>query len=162
MSLTLEPHSAKFYRLFADRRLVRRVYRADCAWLRRYHKLNWSDDAPMYQVVQPGPGEDGDSVDAVFGLGRYADNDLQWKDVRVFEPGTYELTFTVLTDAPRGFSVSVDGQPSVELKVPAKRWTQKVSCRMPFAAGAHTIRIFNEVAPAPAIVVLRLTRAVEG
>ena len=162
MSLTLKPHSAKFYRLFADRRLVRRVYRADCAWLRRYHKLNWSDDAPMYQVVQPGPGEDGDSVDAVFGLGRYADNDLQWKDVRVFEPGTYELTFTVLTDAPRGFSVSVDGQPSVELKVPAKRWTQKVSCRMPFAAGVHAVRIFNEVAPAPAIVVLRLTRVEEG
>ena len=90
------------------------------------------------------------------GLGRQADNDLLWKDVRVFDPGTYELTFTVLTDSPREFSVSVDDLPPVELKVPAKRWTQKVSCRLPFAAGAHTVRIYNEVVPAPAIVEMRL------
>ena len=161
MSLTLKPHSAKFYRLFADRRLARRVYRADSAWLRRYHKLNWSDDAPMYQVVQPGTGEDGDSVDAVFGLGRQADNDLLWKDVRVFDPGTYELTFTVLTDSPREFSVSVDGLSPVELKVPAKRWTQKVSCRQFLAAGVHVVRVFNDSAPAPGIIQMSLLRAVD-
>ncbi len=152
MELALKPHEGRFYRLFAEKRLPRRVYRADCAWLRRFHKLHWDGDAPLYRHVMPGPGETWDAVVAVSGLGRDGKNDLVWRDVRVEETRDYNLTFTVLSPDPRRFSVSVDGAPAVELAVPARRWTQEVSCVLKLSAGTHEVRLFNAKDPAPDVV----------
>ena len=156
MELVLKPHEGRFYRLFGERRLPRRVYRADSAWLRRYHKLSWSDDAPIYHQVQPGPGEDESAVVVVTGLGCGEDNDLLWRDVRVDETREYELAFTVLTADPKRFSVSVDGETVAELEAPAARWTKNVTCRARLAAGAHEVRVFNAKDPAPAIVQMKV------
>ncbi|MGN0832402.1 MAG: alpha-galactosidase [Kiritimatiellia bacterium] len=152
MQFSLKPHEGRFYRLFAERRLPRRVYRADASWLRRYHKLNWSDDAPLYTQMQPGPGEVWDAVIAVTGLGGRDDNDLLWRDVRLDETREYTLTFTVVSPAPQRFSVSVDGAPATELSVPARRWVQDVSCRLNLSAGSHEVRVFNAKEAVPAIV----------
>ena len=158
MELKLKPHEAKFYRLFAEKRLARRVYRADASWMRNFDCLGWQKDGPLYVKMQPGPGEDYASVTAAVGLGRRSDNDLLWRDVRLFEKGAYKLTFDVVSNEPRSFFVSIDGGTPVELKVPAARWVQNVSFDADLAAGSHEVRVFNDRASVPAIVSLTLDR----
>ena len=159
MKLTLKPHESRFYRLFAEKRQDRRFYRADCAWLRKFHKLDWKGDAPLYREIRPGMGEDWDRIIAVTGLGRSEENDLLWRDVRVSAAGDYKFTFNVLAEAPATFFVSVDGGKAVELSVPAVRWTQNVECRLPLAAGSHTVRVFNEKGSVPGIVQMTVAAA---
>lgn len=157
MELKLKPHEAKFYRLFAEKRLARRVYRADASWMRDFDCLGWAKDGPLYVKMQPGPGEDYASVTAAVGLGRRPDNDLLWRDVRLFEKGAYKLSFEVVSNEPRSFFVSIDGGAPVELKVPAARWLQTVSFDADLAAGTHEVRLFNDRASVPAVVSLTVT-----
>ena len=156
MELKLKPHEAKFYRLFAEKRLARRVYRADASWMREFDCLGWNKDGPLYMTMQPGPGEGFASVTAAVGLGRRPGNDLLWRDVRLFEKGAYKLSFAVISSEPRAFFVSVDGGKPVELKVPAARWTQTVSFDADLSAGSHEVRVFNDRASVPAVVSLTL------
>ena len=157
MELKLKPHEAKFYRLFAEKRLARRVYRADASWMRNFDCLGWNKDGPLYMMMQPGPGEGYASVTAAVGLGRRPDNDLIWRDVCLFEKGAYKLSFDVVSNEPRTFFVSIDGGKPVELKVPAARWVQSVSFDVDLAAGAHEVRLFNDRAGVPAIVSMTVT-----
>ena len=156
MELKLKPHEAKFYRLFAEKRLPRRHYRADSAWMREFDCLSWSKDAPLYATMQPGPGEDYASVTAAVGLGRRPDNDLLWRDVRLFGKGAYKLSFDLVSNEPRSFFVSIDGGAPVELKVPAARWVQTASFEAELSAGSHEVRVFNDRASVPAIVGMKI------
>ncbi len=152
LDFTLKPHEAKFYRLFAEKRLLRRYYRADAAWMREFDRLSWEKDGPNYMTIQPGPGEGNLRQTAAVGLGRRPGNDLLWRDVRIFEKGAYALSFEVVSTEPRTFFVSVDGGKPVELKAPAARWIRTVSFDADLAAGSHEVRIFNDRASVPAIV----------
>lgn len=161
MELVLKPHEAKFYRLFAEKRLARRVYRADAAWLREFDCLSWQKDGPIYMTLQPGPGDGESRVTAAVGLGRRPGNDLLWRDVRLFEPGAYKLAFDIVSTEPRTFFASVDGGKPLELKVSAARWTQTVSCDADLAAGSHEVRLFNDKSSVPAVVRMTVTTGAE-
>ena len=158
MALVLKPHEAKFYRLFAEKRLVRRYYRADASWMRNFNALGWTREGPSYLMMQPDPGEAWCRVTAAVGLGRSADNDLLWRDVRVFEKGAYKLALDVVSSEPRTFFVSIDGGKGVELKAKAAQWIQTLPFEAELDAGQHEVRVYNDSASVPAIVGLDVRR----
>ena len=139
---TLPPHSARFYRLDAERRLDRRVYEAEGAFLTDYHELDCKTGGfSTHKRMQGVPFREQNAAFsggvAVGGLGGAASNDLVWRDVRVSD-GEKHVSFR--TFGGGSFDVEVDG-----------RLIENGRNGFSLSSGIHTVRLFNAKAPLPTV-----------
>jgi len=157
VTVRVPAHGAKFYRLDAERRLDRRVYEAEDAYLTRYQELH--DQAKM-GTAHPMASKRASGGMVVGYLGNLETNDLIWQEVKVSQSGTYELELSyVPIENDRAFDLTVDGKKVARLAAPLKQ--NVVKHRVTFTEGVHSIRISNGLGWCPDFDCMRLTRVGE-
>ena len=140
-TLSLRPHSARFFRFDAERRVQRRVYEAECAYLADYQELR---DAAKAGTAFPAPMAGASGGMIVRYLGNRATNYLEWRDVKVDADGEYVLSISYFSPDDRSFDVAIDG--GMAQKVEVKGSDGKISMvKMAYklAAGVHSVRLSN-------------------
>ena len=154
LTASVPAHGTRFYRLDAARRVDRRVYEAETAFLPHYQELTDALKAgtPVYRQDARASG----GV-VVANLGGVRGNDLVWKDVRVSKPGRYRLEIRLIADRCAEMSVQVDRGEVVRQQVPETKGTVgSVAFERDLAAGEHEVRLFCKDR-LPAIDVLNVT-----
>ena len=141
VSVNVAPHASKFFRFDAERRVQRRVYEAECAYLADYQELG---DAAKAGTAFPAPMEGASGGMIVRFLGNRATNYLEWRDVKVDADGEYVLSISYFSPDDRSFDVAIDG--GMAQKVEVKGSDGKISMvKMAYklAAGVHSVRLSN-------------------
>ena len=142
VSVKVAPHASKFYRFDAERRIARRAYEAETAFLADYQELS---DAVKAGTAFPDQRADASGGVIVRFLGGRATNDLVWPQVEVDAAGEYVLAFDYASPDDRAFDLSVDGGAPIRVAAPATGGRiSQVSVRMHFASGVHSIRLRND------------------
>ena len=142
------PHGTRIYKLTAGRRLERRRYEAETAWLSDYQELynNVAFRTATYTPVETCSGRM-----AVTQLGYKPTNDLQWRDVRSLEGGAYRLTLRCLAPEKRTIYLSVGAEPACVVEVPAAPDWQDVTVDVRLERGTNVVRLANDRGPMPDI-----------
>lgn len=155
--VTVRPHAARFFLLDAQRRIDRKVYEAETAYLTDYSELDESsygstDSCEVqcrayYAEVNGASG----GVAAV-NLGGRDSNDLIWRNVYLSSDGRRKLVFDCASEKERTMYLSIDGGAPVKLKV-ADTAGKFVPLRheVELSAGVHEVRLFNPWSKIPAI-----------
>ena len=141
VSVNVAPHASKFYRFDAEKRVQRRAYEAECAYLADYQELG---DAAKAGTAFPAPMEGASGGMIVRFLGNRATNYLEWRDVKVDVDGEYVLSISYFSPDDRSFDVAIDG--GMAQKVEVKGSDGKISMvKMAYklAAGVHSVRLSN-------------------
>ena len=149
VSVKVAPHASKFYRFDAERRVMRKVYEAETAFLTDYQEL--------YNAVKAGTAFPDRRADASGGvivryIGNRATNDLVWREVKVDSAGEYVLAFDYSSPEDRAFDLSVDGGTPVRIAAPATGGKiSRVSTKLRLASGVRSVRLSNASAWMPDI-----------
>ena len=141
VSVKVAPHASKFYRFDAQRRLQRKIYEAECAFLTDYHELS---DPLKAGIAFPATLQEASGGMVVRNLGNRASNDLVWTEVKIDTAGEYVLSIAYVSDVDREFDVSVDG--SKIRRATVKSTSGKISTvdiRVLLASGVHSVRLSN-------------------
>ena len=147
VSVKVAPHASKFYRFDAERRVARRVYEAETAFLTDYQELS---DAAKAGTAFPDQRADASGGVIVRYLGNRATNDLVWPEVKVDAAEEYVLAFECSSPDDRVFDLSVDGGAPMRVATPATGGKiSQVSVRLRIAAGVHSLRLCNASAWMP-------------
>ena len=158
VSVKVAPHASKFYRLDAERRVQRRVYEAETAFLTDYQELR---DSAKAGTAFPAQCDGASGGVIVRFLGNRDTNDLVWREVKVDAAGDYAIEFAYSSPDDRSFDVFVDG---VLLRgVSAKATGGKVSSvgvTARLSAGVHEIRLSNATAWMPDIDLMTIASQV--
>ena len=157
VSVNVAPHGSKFYRFDAERRVQRKVYEAECAYLADYQELDERFEKKL-GTAAPAPMEGASGGMVVVKLGNSATNYLEWRDVKVDAAGEHVLAFDYSSPEERWFEVSVDGGAPRRLDVKGTDGgLSRVEVFARLSAGVHTIRLANASARMPDIDRLTLT-----
>ena len=149
VTVKVAPHSSKFYRFDAQRRLQRKVYEAECAFLTDYHELY---DPVKAGIAFPAPFAAASGGMVVTNIGGRATNDLTWQDVKVDAAGEHVLTVAYVSEGNREFYLAVDGDKPQRVAVKSTAGkVATVDVRVRLAAGVHFVRLFNDNARIPMI-----------
>ncbi len=157
VSVSVAPHASKFYRFDAERRVQRKVYEAECAYLADYQELDERFEKKL-GTAAPAPMEGASGGMVVVKLGNSATNYLEWRDVKIDNDGEYVLVIDYSSPDDRAFDLAVDGGVvrRVEVKGTEGRLS-KAEVSVKLSAGVHTIRLANASARMPDIDRLTLT-----
>lgn len=144
VELTVPAHGTKIFRAKAQKRLVRKTYEAETAWLSRYHELgnDHGEGAAIYDTKE---GASGGYV-ARF-LGKKPGNDIIWKDVWVNKAGEYTLTIDCFCGDVRFFNLEVNGQTVRAFVCDGMDdWTTpfSMSAKVMLKKGNNTVRLYND------------------
>ena len=155
--VTVRPHAARFFLFDAERRIDRRIYEAETAYLTDYSELDESSygstSSCQVQCRAYYTEVNGASCGvAVINLGGRDSNDLIWKNVYFSTDGSRKLVFECASDKVRTMYLSIDGGAPVKLKVAdtAGKFVP-LQCEVDFSAGVHEIRLFNPWSKIPVI-----------
>lgn len=160
--VNLRPHSAKFFRLDAEKRLDRKIYEAETAYLSDYSEIDDSSYGSTNSCMAQGrayyaPVEDASGGMAVVNLGARESNDLIWKTVNVSESGKYRLTFRCSTPIPCKLYVQIDGGDKSMLWIgKAQPEFGDIHLDVVLEKGVHSVRLSNAYAKAPTIDFMRV------
>ena len=141
LEVKVPAHGTRIFRLDGERRLERRRYEAETAYLSDYQELynNLSFHTASYT---PDPLCSGGM--AVTLLGGRPTNDLQWRDVHSMEGGRYVLALRCLSPENRLIYLSVGGGPAKEIRVRANEDWQDVEVEVTLEKGVNTVRLCND------------------
>ena len=84
MVINVPAHGTKIYRAKAEKRLERKVYEAETAYLSKYQELQWYYDL-CTAIYLPNPAASGGY--AACYVGYRPGNDIQWQNVHVNKAG---------------------------------------------------------------------------
>ncbi len=141
VSVKVSPHASKFYRFDAERRIQRKVYEAECAYLTDYQELH---NAAKAGTAFPAQSEGVSGGVVVRYLGNGASNDLVWKNVKIDETGVYVVAFDLISHGARTFELSIDGAKVRDIAVNGSNGniaTARVTAEL--SAGIHSVRLSN-------------------
>ena len=136
------PHGTRIYTARTPRRLQRRVYEAETAYLSEYQELR-NNQAALTAVYTPREGASGGHVAAW--LGKRAENDLQWREVCVDKAGLHRLTFTYFGGEDRDMELEVNGSHVVTLHTHSRDWSRPatVALDVRLRKGRNVVRLYN-------------------
>ena len=160
--VTVRPHASKFYRFDAERRLERKLYEAETAYLTDYSEVDGSSYGSTNSCRRLGrayhePATDASGGIAVVNLGGRETNDLIWRDVYIVKPGLRRLVFRGAAPDARKFFVQIDGRERVPVAFPASAGGfAEVFLDVTLSAGIHMIRLSNAAESMPDIDFMRL------
>ena len=155
VSVPVEPHSAKFYKFEAERRVPRTAYEAETAYLSAYQEIRTGDDV---WTARPAAVQAASGGHAVRRLGGGAENDLVWSKVEMPAEGEYEFLFVCGAVDDRVLDVEIDGEHAARLRVAStgEGAFRGVSLRRKMAKGIHRVRLFRADGPAPDVDVMKV------
>ena len=159
VSVNVAPHASKFYRFDAEKRVQRKVYEAECAYLADYQELDERASEKL-GTAAPAPKEGASGGMVVRNLGSRDTNYLEWRDVKVDEAGEYLITIDFSSPDERWFEISVDG--GAPRRVNAQGTGGKFMSGvvlLELSAGVHSVRLSNASAPMPDIDRMTLASA---
>lgn len=150
-------HGTRLFRIEADRRLDRRVYEAETAFLPAYQELDNN------QVVKSGIFEENDACSggAKAGwLGGRLENVLIWRDVWSDDGGEYDMDLRFIAGADRDITIIVNGEETAKLIVNSGSWTNPGSAtvKINLNKGINEIMLSNDHDWMPDIDCMILTR----
>ena len=162
--VAVRPHAAKFYLLNAERRLERKVYEAETAYLTDYSELDDTSYGSIESCRKQGRAyyeavANASGGMAVVNLGRRETNDLVWRDVHVAASGQRRLVFRCASPEPREFLVQIDRGAGHRLTCPATQGKfLDVSLDVMLEKGVHAVRLSNVSFAMPDIDFMRIVR----
>ncbi len=158
----VRPHASRFFRFDAERRLERRVYEAETAYLTDYTEIGDNLKKSCREGGSAVYAEVGGASlgTAVANLGARASNDLVWKDVQIASAGRRKLVFRCSSPETREFFVQIGGGAKRKLSVPATGGDfAEVALVEDMPQGVHQVRLFNPSAPMPDVDRMEIVRA---
>ena len=141
--INVPAHGARIYRAKAEKRLERKTYEAETAYLGRYQELQSNFDT-YTAVYYPKAEASGGHVAAW--LGYRSSNDLQWQHVHVDKAGRRTMTLHVFTDNAREFNVEINGQQVGTYTIKGKDWNtpETIKIDIELQKGDNVIRLWND------------------
>ena len=148
--LTIPAHGTKIFRLKGQKRLERKVYEAETAFIPTYQEIrnNEAEKSGIYVARDAASG----GYQACW-LGSREENQLQWNDVYVKKAGMHSVTITCFSGEARSMDVIVNGQKAATLSVNGTDWNTPatVSCIVRLKKGRNSICLSNDSAWMPDI-----------
>ena len=132
ITINIPAHGTRIYHLEADKRIERRIYEGETAWLSAYQELenHLTAKTAIYEEIE---GVSGGAV--VKNLGYNSNNDLQWRNVYSKKGGEYEIRIVFFGKAQPINIVVNDNKPILltpkenssvaTLKHKLKKWNNK-------------------------------------
>lgn len=145
MAVELPPHATRIFTLKASRRLPRRLYEAETAYISDYQELD-NHRALLTGVYEDDPECSGGAKASW--LGGKPENDLIWRNVMADRAGDYRLEITAMTKHKASLTVSVNGRDRGELIFPYG-CTRSITVRL--RKGINIVRLHNDTARMPDI-----------
>ena len=143
LTVKVPKHGVKIYRAKAERRLERKVYEAETAYLSRYQELHHVQDAYTGCYFQKTKA----SCGYVAGfLGYRPSNDLQWRHVNIDRAGRRTMTLHFFAGDWREIKVEVNGRQVGTYSVSGKDWNkpQTIQIEVDLKQGENVIRLWND------------------
>ena len=142
-TFTIPAHGTRIYRATCQKRVDRRVYEAETAWLSCYQELV-NNQAAITATYSQRENASGGYVAGW--LGNKAANDLQWRNVRVSKAGNYRLTIHFFSAEDREMDLEINGTPITTLRTHSRNWSRagKISCVVPLKKGDNLVRLSND------------------
>ena len=149
---TVPAHGCRIYTLTASKRLTRKIYEAETAWLSAYQEL--------YNAKAIGTAYyEKDSLCSggmkVTNLGYRPDNDLRWQDVYVEEDGMYQITVKCPSFANEAQLYIAANDKAGQRFTPKDISDGNISTQLRLRKGLNTIRLYNDHGPMPEIDYLK-------
>ena len=143
MVINVPAHGTKIYRAKAQKRLERKVYEAETAYLSQYQELQWYYDL-CTAVYLPNAAASG-GYTACY-LGYRPGNDIQWRNVRVDKAGRRTMTLHFFAGEWREIRVEVNGKQLGAYPVNGKDWSkpQTLKIDIDLQEGDNVIRLWND------------------
>ena len=141
-TLKVAPHASRFFRFDAEKRLERKVYEAETAFL---HDFQCLSDFKTAGTAAPDAMRFASGGVAVRFLGNRPDNWLEWRDVEIKKGGRRVFEISYHSHTARKFFVEIDGKGRMEFSVPQTdgRKIDTIRFTADVAPGLHTVRISN-------------------
>ena len=135
-------HGTRIYTARTPRRIERRIYEAETAFLSQYQELRNHVDA-VTAIYDHKDAASGGYVARY--LGQRAENDLQWRDVNIRKAGVRKLTFTYFCGEDRDFDLEINGRRVMTLRTHSRDWNAPatIAVEVPLQKGTNTIRLYN-------------------
>ena len=152
MIIEVPAHGTRIYRAKAEKRLERKVYEVETAWLGFYQELHNCDDT---YTAYYRPKEEASCGFVGAMLGYRPGNDLQWKHVNVNKAGRRKMIIHYFSGENREIRVDVNGKPigTFEAKGENFDWDTRRSMTIDVELnkGDNIIRLWNDGAWLPDI-----------
>ncbi len=140
-TLSVRPHSGKFFRFDAEKRIERTVYEAECAFLNDYQEMR---DAVKLGTAHPSESKGASGGVTVRYLGNRESNWLEWRNVNVISGGPRRLTIRYSSPEERALFVSIDGGEAQRFETKSTDGGfSEFSFEADLSAGLHKVRISN-------------------
>lgn len=157
MCVNVPAHGTRIYTLEADKRLERTLYEAETGFIPTYQEL------VNNQVVKSGIYTHTDACSGGIKagwLGGSADNLIEWRNVRSFKGGDYDLTIGFCSAENRTIDVRVNGTSVKALSVNSGSWNAVSTTTLPITLkkGNNVITLANPAALMPDIDFISLTK----
>lgn len=157
ISAVVPPHGTRIYKVMANRRIERRLYEAETAFLNAYQEID------NHQAVKSGIYEENEVYSGgakASWLGAREENSLTWRDVWSEEGGEYNMTIQYISGEDRKIIVSVNGEAVQTLTVNSGGWNtlSSVTLKVTLNKGDNEITLSNPESWMPDIDCMTLTR----
>lgn len=143
-------HGTRIFRVKGQKRLERKVYEAETAYIPTYQELRNNQNAKtgMYSANEKCSGGY-----AACWLGSDRDNQLQWNDVYVKKAGIHRVTITYFCAEDRDMDLIVNGEKVTTLQTHSHDWNRAatISYNVKLRKGRNSICLSNDVAWMPDI-----------
>ncbi|MBO6120355.1 MAG: alpha-galactosidase, partial [Kiritimatiellae bacterium] len=131
LSVSVPGHATRIYRLTAEKRLERRIYEGETAWMETYQELKNPVEAGTAYYKQVPEASGGVVASQVGGKG----GPLVWRHIWSAKGGTCDLALRVVGEGSEGVRLSVNGK-SVPLK--------GLSATVDFKKGDNEVKVFGD------------------
>ncbi|MDE6741931.1 MAG: hypothetical protein K2J58_06325, partial [Muribaculaceae bacterium] len=157
LSAVVPPHGTKIYKVTANRRIERRLYEAETAFINAYQETD------NHQAVKSGIYEENEICSGgakASWLGARKENSLTWRDVWSEDGGEYNMIIQYLSGEDRKITVSVNGESVQTLTVNSGGWNtlSSVTLKVVLNKGENEITLSNPESWMPDIDCMTLTR----
>jgi hypothetical protein len=143
-------HGTRIFRVKGQKRLERKVYEAETAYIPTYQELrnNQEEKSGNYSANKKCSGGY-----AACWLGGRRENQLQWNDVYVKKGGMRHITITYFCAEDRDMDLIVNGEKVTTLHTQSRNWDvpATVSVNVPLHKGRNSICLSNDISWMPDI-----------
>lgn len=143
LSLQVPAHGVKIFRAKAEKRLERKVYEAETAFLNHYQELHFYNDVYTGAYI-PSPKASGGYITCY--LGYRPGNDLQWQHVYADKAGPRTMTIHFFAGNWREIKVEVNGQQVGTYPIEGKDWDTPMAVKVDINLnkGDNVVRLWND------------------
>ncbi len=150
LTISVPAHGTKIYRARGAKRLERKVYEAETAYIPTYQEIRNNQEVKSGIYVDNAKCSGGY---AAGWLGSRPENQLQWNDVYVQQDGKRRLTITYFCAENRDMDLTVNGEKVITLQTHSRDWNRPATIALDIylQKGCNSICLSNANAWMPDI-----------